>query len=272
MELFSCRNCIQNPIQGLCSGVGDGYCVHWSSVIKKPESTTCKYHHRKDLPLFLVEDATKEHAAEFSIVPGIADLKTKQRISSLSYSERHTWEIRRYDPQLNAVAGYHRRSDALGEEGSEESPPRWRIIQAFAGSIDGRKALGFASLVRRYMQHCDSWWSSYRFILGVIAEIDYEVFFRDDDIVNSSDVSELEMREQATWEVFYTRLSGIQEFGWHASLDSLKFPMRELSAYIGDSWNGIKSVLTDLKKRWEDEVIALATQEGQFFPQAREAR
>ena len=122
------------------------------------------------------------------------------------------------------------------------------------------------------MHHCDSWWSSYRFILGVIAEIDYEVLFRSEDIKSDNDISESEMREQATWEVFYTRLSGIQEFGWHASMDSLKFPMRELSAYIGDSWNSIKSILTNLKACWEDEVITLATQEGRFFPQSREAR
>ena len=215
-----------------------------------------------------MEDATKEHAAEFSMGPGIADLRTKQRIKIAVYSERRFWETREYDPQLNAVAGYHRKSEAL----NEETPRKWRIIQAFAGSIDGRKALGFASLVRRYMNHCDSWWSSYRFILGVIAEIDYEVFFRDENIKIEGDVSESEMREQATWEVFFTRLSGIQEFGWHASMDSLKFPMRELSAYMDTSWNSIKSILAKLKKRWEDEVIALATQEGQFFPQTRKAR
>lgn len=268
MELFSCRNCVQNPVQGLCSGGGDGYCLHWNSIIKNPGNTTCKYHHRKDLPLFLTEDATKEHAAEFSVVPGIADLRTKQRVRLHVYSERRTWETREYDPQLNAVAGYHRKADAL----SEETPRKWRIIQAFAGSIDGRKALGFASLVRRYMHHCDSWWSSYRFILGVIAEIDYEVFFRTDDIRFDNDVSEHEMRELATWEVFYTRLSGIQEFGWHASMESLKFPMRELSSHIDGSWSSIKPRLGEIKKRWEDEVIALATQEGRFFPRPSEAR
>ncbi len=268
MEIFSCRNCVQNPIQGLCSGGGHGYCLHWSSVLHQPGSTTCKYHHRKDLPLFLVEDATKEHAAEFSVVPGIADLKTKRRLNVVPYSERRTWESHEYDPQLNAVAGYHRKSEAP----NEDSPRKWRIIQAFAGSVDGRKALGFASLVRRYMNHCDSWWSSYRFILGVIVEIDYEVFFRTEDIKGEDDVPESEMREQATWEVFFARLSGIQEFGWHASMESLKFPMRDLSAHMTDSWNDIKPLLTTLKQRWEDEVITLARQEGRFFPQSNEAR
>lgn len=130
METFSCRNCVQNPIQGLCSGAGYGYCLRWSSVLRQPGSTTCKYHHRKDLPLFLVEDATKEHAAEFSVVPGIADLTTKRRIEMIRYNERRTWKTREYDPQLNAVAGYHRKSDAL----DEEAPRKWRIIQAFRRS------------------------------------------------------------------------------------------------------------------------------------------
>lgn len=270
MELFSCRNCVQNPAQGLCSGGGDGYCLQWSSVIKEPALTTCRYHHRKDLPLFLVEEATMEHAAEFSTVPGIAHLRTKKRIAPIRYSEKYTWETHQYDPQLNAIAGYHRKDDDLDEEEGAQGAQKWRVIQAFAGSIDGRKALGFASLVRRYMHHCNSWWSSYRFILGVISEVDYEVFFRADDVRGVDAVSDGEMRELATWEVFYARLSGIQEFGWHASMESLKYPMRDLGAHVGSSWDSMRPVLAEIKRVWEDAVIDLAKRDGRFFPQRAE--
>jgi hypothetical protein len=262
MDLFSCRNCVQNPVQGLCSGGGEGYCLKWSSIIRQPEGTTCKYHHRKDLPQFLIEDATKEHAAEFSVISGIANLHTKQRIDPVRYSEKHAWETHHYDPQLSAVAAYHRQSDDDDEEGSQ----KWRVIQAFGGSVDGRKALGFASLVRRYMNHCGNWWSSYRFMLGIIEEIDYDVFFRSDDIKGENYATEDEMREQATWEVFFTRISGVQEFGWHASIEALKYPMTELYGYIGDKWDKLKPALRDAKQSWTETVIELAKNEGRFFP------
>jgi len=195
----------------------------------------------------------------------MTDLTTKRRLETVRYSERHTWEHHEYDPQLNAVATYHRR----GDDSDEESAQKWRMIQAFAGSIDGRKALGFASLVRRYMHHCDSWWSSYRFILGVIDEIDYEVFFRSDDLKGEADVPDEEMRDLASWEVFYTRLSGIQEFGWHASIEALKFPMTELHSHVGGAWNKLKPILKEVKRSWEDMVINIAKQEGRFFPPVR---
>lgn len=263
MDLFSCRNCVQNPLQGLCSGGGDGYCLQWSSVIRRPERTTCRYHHRKDLPLFLVEEATREHAGEFSVTSGIADLYTKNPISRIIYSEKHAWETRQFDSQMNALAAYHRR----GDEEDEEASQKWRLIQAFAGSIDGRKALGFSSLVRRYMRHCNSWWSSYRLMLAVIEEIDNDVVFKDDDVKVENNVSTDEMRESAVWEVFFARLSGVQEFGWHASIETLKYPMGELRDYVGATWSKMKSALKDVKQSWENTVIDLAKREGRFFPQ-----
>ena len=63
MDLFTCRNCIYNPTQGLTFGPGPGFCVQWGSLLERPERTTCKYLHRKDLPHFLVRDAQRERAA-----------------------------------------------------------------------------------------------------------------------------------------------------------------------------------------------------------------
>jgi methionine synthase II (cobalamin-independent) len=85
-------------------------------------------------------------------------------------------------------------------------------------------------------------------------------------IKGENDVSEDEMREQAMWEVFFTRISGVQEFGWHASIESLKYPMTELHEYIGDKWEKLKPALRGAKQSWTETIIELAKSEGRFFP------
>jgi hypothetical protein len=261
MDLFSCRNCIQNPTQGLNSGLGHGFCLQWNSRLLNPAETTCKYHHRKDLPIFLVDNSTKEHAAEFAVVSGIANLYTAEIVPTLRYSEKQAWERGLFDPQLNAISSYHRTLDD-----SEESAHKWRIIQAFSGSIDGMKALGYSSLVRRYMYHCDNWWSSYRLVLAIVAEIDLESHFRVTDLVVSNGADPEETIEAAIWEVFFTRLSGIQEFAWHASLERIMFPSRELSSFLGGEWSKLAPILAEIKTEWERTIIEFAKEQGRFFP------
>ena len=73
-ELFSCRNCIHNCGQSLLIGQGSGFCLQHESVIWEPDRTTCKYLHRKDLPYFVVEEGTREHAAEFAGFPFLVSL------------------------------------------------------------------------------------------------------------------------------------------------------------------------------------------------------
>src|SRR5262245_27949066 len=86
-ELFSCRNCIRNAGQSLLIGTGSGFCLQYESVIRDPDRTTCKYLHRKDLPCFVVEEGTREHAAEFAGFPLLVSLDTREPIEQIRYSE-----------------------------------------------------------------------------------------------------------------------------------------------------------------------------------------
>ena len=161
LELFSCRNCVQNCGQSLNVGRGIGFCLQHNSVIEKPERTTCKYLQRKDLPRFVVEEAMLEHAAEFALFPALATLDTKEEVKRIYYSEKFSWEHDSYDPVLNAIAQYFK------------SKPAWAFIQSFSGGLDGRRSLTHAAIIRRYMNHCNTWVSSYRLTLGLIQEVDH---------------------------------------------------------------------------------------------------
>src|SRR5204862_1963992 len=97
-ELFSCRNCIHNSGQSLLIGQGSGFCLQHESVIWDPDRTTCKYLHRKDLPYFVVDEGTREHAAEFAGFPFLVSLDAKEPIERIRYSERLRWEKGTFDP------------------------------------------------------------------------------------------------------------------------------------------------------------------------------
>ena len=159
-EIFSCRNCIHNCGQTLYIGRGTGYCLQHDSVILHSDQTTCKYLHRKDLPYFVVDEGTREHAAEFAFYTGLVRLDTHEAIGAIRYSERHAWEADEYDALTHALAQYYK------------SKPRWVVIQALTAGADGRRSLAHACLIRHYLEHCGTWTSSYRLILGLLQEID----------------------------------------------------------------------------------------------------
>src|SRR3954469_22679291 len=107
-ELFSCRNCIHNSGQSINSGPGKGYCQLHKSIIDHPVETTCKYLHRKDFPVFIVDEGLREHAYEFALFSGLASLKTKVALPIIHYSEKYAWEHNQYNSLLNALAQYHK--------------------------------------------------------------------------------------------------------------------------------------------------------------------
>ena len=109
-ELFSCRNCIHNCGQSPLIGSGSGFCLQHESVILAPERTTCKYLHRKDLPNFVVDEGTREHAAEFAGFPLLVSLDAKEPLEQVRYSEKFRWEKGAFDPIV------HGRSAVLQSE------------------------------------------------------------------------------------------------------------------------------------------------------------
>ena len=254
-ELFSCRNCIQNCGQSLLIGRGAGYCVKHDTVLFYPERTTCKYLHRKDLPRFVVDEGLREHASEFAGFSGIADLVEHKPIERLHYSEKFAWERKQFDPINQSLAHYHK------------TKPTWIFLQAMSGGIDGRRALTHASLIRRYMDNCGTWKSSYRFVLAMIQELPRTPYFPEEDINSDDVVLNAEIREDAIWDVFFTRLSGIQEYGFHSGIETLMWATDQLNGSLTAlDWSGLSKELNVKTSEWTDLIIAHATDEGAFFP------
>jgi len=254
-ELFSCRNCIHNCGQSLLIGSGAGFCVKHDSVLWHPERTTCKYLHRKDLPRFIVDEGLREHAGEFATFSGIADLIEHKPVERLHYSEKFAWERRQFDPINQSLAQYHK------------TRPAWIFLQAMAGGIDGRRSITHASLIRRYMDNCGTWKSSYRFILAMIQELPTTPSFLDVDLNLDNAPIGPETREDAIWDVFFTRLSGIQEYGFHSGIETLIWATDQLNGSLTDlDWCGLIDELTVKSPEWTELIIRHATDEGAFFP------
>jgi hypothetical protein len=255
-ELFSCRNCIHNCGQSPNVGPGVGYCLQHDSIIWEPGRTTCKYLHRKDLPHFVVEEGVREHAAEFALFPRLVKLDTKEPVEQVRYSEKFAWERGSFDPLTHALAQYHKVAR------------RWVLIQAFASGADGRRSLAHGSLVRHYLDSCGKWTSSYRLILGMLDEIDDNpVFARKALLLGNGAVAE-EVAEDALWDVVFVRLSAIQEFGWHAGLESLIWASDAVNGSLADmNWPALQQELAGLRNQWTQLIISHAKAHGAFFPQ-----
>jgi|GEM_PF-804704 len=253
-KLYSCRNCIHNGGQSLLIGRGDGFCIKHDSVIFKPSQTTCKYLHRKDLPFLVVDEGLREHASEFAGFSAMADLITHAPIHRLRYSEKFAWERRQFDSVNQSLAQYHK------------TRPTWIFLQAMSGGIDGRRSLAHASIVRRYMDNCGTWVSSYRFILGMIQELSISPIFNDTDLNDEEgDIGE-EVHEDAVWDVFFTRLAGIQEYGFHSGLEDLMWATDKLNgALVTLDWLKLKNELNERTEEWTNMVIEHANIEGEFF-------
>jgi len=254
-ELFSCRNCIQNCGQSLLIGPGLGYCIKFDTVLASPEQTTCKYLHRKDLPRFVVDEGLREHASEFASFSGLSDLYTHKPIQRLLYSEKFVWEHRQFDPINQSLAQYHK------------SKPTWIFLQAMSGGMDGRRALTHASLVRRYMDNCESWQSSYRFVLAMIQELPNTPVFSSSDLLDPSPA----MHQEAVWDIFFTRLSGVQEYGFHAGLEKLMWATDQLNGSLTNlNWLDLSKELSEKSMEWTKLIIGHAVDEGAFFPADRQ--
>jgi hypothetical protein len=254
-ELFSCRNCIHNSGQSLLIGQGSGFCLQHDSVIRDPDRTTCKYLHRKDLPNFVVDEGTSEHAAEFARFPLLVSLETKEPIEQVRYSEKRQWEKGGFDPIVHALAQYYK------------VEPRWGLISAFSGGVDGRRSLTHSSLVRHYMDRCGTWKSSYRLVLALVEEIDVQPRFDPRVLIRSGDISESEAAEEATWDVVFARLGALQEYGWHAGLEPLMWASDSLNGSLAElNWPGLQTELATNRPSWIELIITSAKDHNEFFP------
>jgi len=195
-----------------------------------------------------------EHAAEFALFTSLVTLDTKKDVGRAFYSEKFAWEHDSYDPVLNAIAQYFK------------SKPAWAFIQSFSGGLDGRRSLTHAAIIRRYMNHCNTWVSSYRLTLGLIQEVDVGPLFDDLSLVIPDDMSPDEVRLQALWDVIFCRLSGIQEYGWHAGLQDLMWASDRVNGGLAEmNWKLLKEELGKVKKVWTGMIISHAKGQELFF-------
>ena len=253
--LFSCRNCVHNCGQTPNVGRGDGFCLQHGSVIREPERTTCKYLHRKDLPLFVVDEGVREHAAEFAFKSNLATLDSNQSLPVIRYSEKYYWESRTFDGVTHALAQYYK------------SKPRWILIQSFTAGTDGRRLIAHGSLIRHYLDHCGTWQSSSRLILGLLEEIDSSPRFAPRDLVGVEGESSDEVEMQALWDTIFVRLSAIQEYAYHAGLEKLMWVTDQLNGGLSElMWDKLQPELQELRTRWIDEIIIHAKDNNGFFP------
>jgi hypothetical protein len=253
-ELFSCRNCIHNSGQSINIGRDAGFCLKHSSVLFYPDKTTCKYLHRKDLPRFVVEEGVREHAGEFAVFSGIVELTTHKPVARIQYSERFVWERHKYDPLIHGLAQYRKTS------------PSWVFIQAMSGGVDGRRGLAHAGLIRRYMDHCGTWKSSYRLVLALVQELPVEPCFGEADLNIGEHGDAGQVGQEALWDVVFARIGGIQEYGFHAGIEGLMWATDELDGGLSTlDWPMLKSELMVKSKEWTNTIIAHAVEEGVFF-------
>lgn len=110
------------------------------------------------------------------------------------------------------------------------------------------------------MDNCGTWRSSYRLLLAYIQELDAEPQFVDRDLVNG-DHDPAETRQQALWDVVFTRISGVQEYGFHAGLEELMWATDALGEELATlNWPLLKGKLGDKRSSFRASSSA-----GRFF-------
>jgi hypothetical protein len=185
----------------------------------------------------------------------MADLVEHKPIDRVQYSEKFAWDRRQFDPISQSLAQYRK------------TKPAWIFLQAFSGGIDGRHSLTHASLVRWYMDNCGTWKSSYRFVLALVQGLSSTPQFRDEDLNTSDGAVDDDTRQEAVWDVFFTRLSGIQEYGFHSGIETLMWATDQLNGSLSAlDWPGLACELHARQPEWTDVIITHAAREGAFFP------
>ncbi len=248
-EIFSCRNCVHNAGQTLNIGRGGGFCLLHKSILRSPSELTCKYLTRKDLPSFVVDESVKEHAYEFATYSSIVDTTTMRLAQRVYYSERHAWLSHSFDALTMTLSS------------ADRVKPTRLFVESLAGGADGRRSLAHASAVRRYMANCGTWRSSYRLVLSLVQGLQDSPVFTPHDL-ESPDTD----KDDAVWDLFFVRISGVQEYGFHAGIEPLMWATDQLGdSFANLDWIGVYNNISNLSNVWIESIISHAQDEGQFF-------
>jgi hypothetical protein len=91
--------------------------------------------------------------------------------------------------------------------------------------------------------------------------------FSDSDLYGNDSKIGQELRDEAVWDVFFTKLSGVQEYGFHSGIEPLMWASDQLDdALVALDWPGLRDELRTKAPEWMEMVIQHASDEGAFFP------
>ncbi len=77
--------------------------------------------------------------------------------------------------------------------------------------------------------------------------------------------------QEALWDVFFSRISGIEEYGFHSGLQELRWATDQLDGSLsGFNWEELRRDLQVKASEWTELIIRHAQDEGAFFPERSE--
>jgi hypothetical protein len=117
------------------------------------------------------------------------------------------------------------------------------------------------------MDRCATWTSSYRLVLGMVQDIDVQPEFGSKELL-LSDGPDLEAAHtEAIWDVVFVRLSALQEYGWHAGLESLMWASDAVNGSLAElNWRKLQDEFSKLRESWVGTIIGHAKEHSAFFP------
>jgi hypothetical protein len=119
------------------------------------------------------------------------------------------------------------------------------------------------------MDRCGTWTSSYRLVLTLLQEIHIEPRFDETMLVAMDGCAAEALCHEALWDVIFTRLSGLQEYGFHAGLESLMWATDSVNGGLSQlRWDILQGQLRKQTASWTREIIAHARAHNVFFPTA----
>ena len=73
--------------------------------------------------------------------------------------------------------------------------------------------------------------------------------------------------QESLWDVFFCRISGVEEYGFHSGLEELMWATDQLNGTLLDfNWADLRQELKEKSLRWTEMIIRHAQDEGVFFP------
>jgi hypothetical protein len=117
------------------------------------------------------------------------------------------------------------------------------------------------------MDHCGTWRSSYRLVLELVQDIGVKPHFTKANLLIVDGDDPEAVSDDALWDVVFTRIGAIQEYGWHSGLERLMWATDELNgALVSFDWKELQPQLVEFSELCTKEIISHAKAEDEFFP------